>query len=157
MPEKPMKDSQPAGGSVADAPGKGTTFSVHGDRVTLVMSRDDFDNLLLALGIAAGAMHAQDEMRRFWFLIALTNRINRDNPEFRQYEIPAEFARSVGNPSPVEASASPASKRIEGFEPPIDIPTEPHIFRRVEGHRLCAACGGGHLHPIHTEYTNAPR
>lgn len=56
--------------------------------VVLTLSRDDFENLLLALGNATGAVSR--DRTHFMRLIALTNRINEGNPHFSPYDIPAE-------------------------------------------------------------------
>ena len=68
------------------------TYTQEGERVTLEMTRDDFDTLILALGYAAGAAHANPDLTLFWRWIAFANRLNATNPNFTPYEIPPEFA-----------------------------------------------------------------
>jgi len=64
-------------------------FKRAGGQVTLVMSEGDYENLLLALGIAAGATGG--DKRMFWRWIELVNRLNAGNPQFTPYQIPVEF------------------------------------------------------------------
>ncbi len=56
------------------------------------LSREDFEVLMVALGIAAGACRGENKPM-FWQIIRLTNTINKDRPaaEWIPYEIPAEF------------------------------------------------------------------
>jgi len=58
-----------------------------GETVTLTMSRDDYDELLMCLGIA---IRAANEPRPALFLsrLALTNRLNIGNPGYTPYQIP---------------------------------------------------------------------
>ena len=63
-------------------------YTEKGDTITLEMSRGDYENLLLAMGIAAGA--ASDK-KAFWTWIQFANRLCAGNPHFIQYEIPEEF------------------------------------------------------------------
>jgi hypothetical protein len=77
--------------------------------ITLDMSSSDFEELLLALGFAAGAAHRDHDMRLFWRFIAITNRINRTNPNFDPYEIPAEFAHQT----PTSAEGDGMARRPE--------------------------------------------
>ena len=59
-----------------------STFT--GDRVQFDISRDDFELLLLALGMATGSVQ-DTPMRRLLFELA--NRINEGNPNWTPYEI----------------------------------------------------------------------
>jgi len=63
----------------------------NGDNVTLEMSRGDWDNLLVAVGIAAGVSSHDADKTAFWNWIDFANRLNATNPRFRQYEVPEEF------------------------------------------------------------------
>lgn len=67
-------------------------YSRDGDVVTLRMSADDYANLLLALGIAAGS-RARDGPGWLALALALANRLNAGNPQWTPYEIPEETAR----------------------------------------------------------------
>lgn len=64
------------------------TYSEQGDRISLEMTRDDFEEILMMTGFAAGA--ARDPTH-FWMWMKLANRMNATNPRFVQYEIPKEF------------------------------------------------------------------
>ena len=59
------------------------------DRVVIDMSRDDFDMLLLVLGLAAGGQF--DDRVFFWRVMKLANTINEGNPRYTPYEIPEEY------------------------------------------------------------------
>jgi hypothetical protein len=63
-------------------------YTEKGDTVTLEMSRADYGNLLLSIGIAAGT--ASDK-KAFWGWMQFVNELNTGNPQFRPYEIPEEF------------------------------------------------------------------
>ena len=56
-----------------------------GDTVVLTMSRDDYNLLLLALGMAAGRENDRD---RFTAALALANRLNDGNPSWKPYKVP---------------------------------------------------------------------
>ena len=60
------------------------------ERVNISLTRAEYEVLLLMCGYAvASAMQDGDENLGYAFL-ALTNSINRDRPNWKQYEIPAE-------------------------------------------------------------------
>jgi len=65
-----------------------------GDTVTLEMTRGDYDNLLIAVGIAAGVSAHDPDKTVFWMWIDFANRLNATNPRFAQYEVPEEFRRA---------------------------------------------------------------
>jgi len=67
------------------------TYTQDGESVTLEMTRDDFAQLLFAIGSAAGAASSEPDKRRFWSWLRFANEINSGNPAFTPYEIPAEF------------------------------------------------------------------
>jgi hypothetical protein len=56
-------------------------FSRDGDIVTIRMMLDDYANLLLSLGIAAGSASKEDK-RMFYNFLALANRLNAGNPKW---------------------------------------------------------------------------
>ncbi len=64
----------------------------NGETVTLEMTRDDYGNLLIALGIATCS--ARDEKTQ-WAWIRFINELNAGNPSFTPYEIPEEFQTPV--------------------------------------------------------------
>jgi hypothetical protein len=68
-------------------------YTEDGDRVTLEMDREDYNMLLLMLGYATGAASKEHNQAKFWRLIDFVNRLNADNPNFRPYEIPEEYAK----------------------------------------------------------------
>jgi len=51
-------------------------------------SQHDYETLLLILGYAAGALQNQGQHGLFYRVIELSNHINRDNPNWTQYELP---------------------------------------------------------------------
>jgi hypothetical protein len=61
------------------------TFS--GDRVQFDVSREDFDLILMALGMGAGGA----PQPFFWRIVRLVNTINEGNPNFTPYEIPDKW------------------------------------------------------------------
>lgn len=68
------------------------TYTKTGDRITLEMSVDDYDNLLLNLGYQAGRLSpAEEDDAGFYRSIAFVNELNRTNPNFTPYQIPADF------------------------------------------------------------------
>ena len=64
------------------------SYSEKGDVITLEMSRADYNQLLIAMGMAAGLA---SERKFFWHWIDFANRMNTGNPHFIPYEIPEEF------------------------------------------------------------------
>jgi hypothetical protein len=58
--------------------------------VTIELSDEEFEALVLALGTAAGAAGPADRPW-FWALIKLANAVNRSNPRWTPYEIPKEY------------------------------------------------------------------
>ena len=58
-------------------------------QVVLAMSRDDYDALLIWLGIAAGYLVQRDE-DAFRRTCALLDRINEGNPHYIPYEVEPE-------------------------------------------------------------------
>jgi hypothetical protein len=53
--------------------------------IILSLNRDDYELLLLILGFATGAAWAQDIDHFANSFIALSNRLNEGNPNFRPY------------------------------------------------------------------------
>jgi hypothetical protein len=64
------------------------SYSQDGDRVTLELSRDDYDYLLVLLGMALPAIKTSLGREAFIAAIALLNRLNEGNPGFDPYQIP---------------------------------------------------------------------
>ncbi len=66
------------------------TYSTKADgSVILEMDRDDWERLLLMLGQVAGTAHRAGDVEQFYEWIKLANDLNRTNPRFTPYEIPA--------------------------------------------------------------------
>lgn len=65
--------------------------SSDGDVVTIRMTRGDYESLLLALGISAGAMARENQALSGW--LALANRLNAGNPHWTPYEDPDVLLR----------------------------------------------------------------
>jgi len=66
-------------------------FREEGDRVTLEMSRDDYEQLLLILGFQEGSVLRTGDERTFYRWLEFINRLNAGNPRFTPYEIPMEY------------------------------------------------------------------
>ncbi len=60
-------------------------YSRDGEQVVLAVTLDDFQTLLLCLGIATGAMSGPNAFPRG--LLALANRINAGNPNWTPYDL----------------------------------------------------------------------
>lgn len=58
-------------------------YSELGDQVTLTMDRNDYNELLFALGMATGSSH--DQPARMKAFIELMNRLNAGNPNYTPY------------------------------------------------------------------------
>jgi hypothetical protein len=52
----------------------------------LTLTVDDYDTLLIALGVATGALGTHSPAA--WGIVRLINCINEGNPDFTPYEIP---------------------------------------------------------------------
>lgn len=74
------------------------SYTENGDTITLQVSREDYDRLLLALGMAAACARRDLDESAFWSLIDLANRLNTGNPRFTEYEIPEEFKPDADRP-----------------------------------------------------------
>jgi hypothetical protein len=64
------------------------SYSERDGQVVLTMSREDYETLLIALGIAAG--HAMKEGARPHKCLAFINRLNEGNPNYTPYQVEAE-------------------------------------------------------------------
>lgn len=62
------------------------TYQTDGETVTLTMSREDYNFLLMALGMATG-IASRDQM---WGIVSLVNQMNAGNPDFTPYDIPPD-------------------------------------------------------------------
>jgi alpha-L-fucosidase len=65
-----------------------------GDTVTLEMTRGDWENLLRAVGIAAGVSSHDPDKTVFWHWIDFANRLNADIPGFVPHAVPEGFKRA---------------------------------------------------------------
>jgi hypothetical protein len=59
-------------------------------RGTIHLSPAEFEGLLLLMGYAVGAANREGDQRLFRFFLRLTNAVNRGNPGWIPYEVPAE-------------------------------------------------------------------
>jgi hypothetical protein len=57
---------------------------------TFTLTRDQYDQLLIALGMAAGTAHSQNNKHLFMSLLRLANEINKNNPNWQPYDVPPE-------------------------------------------------------------------
>jgi hypothetical protein len=70
------------------------TFTREDDKVTLEMTVDQWENLLLLTGIALGAIQRSGNPKLFYTWLKFINALNRTNPAFTPYEIPPEYSGS---------------------------------------------------------------
>jgi len=56
--------------------------------MTFELSREDYQTLLLALGMAAGTASREGDDRLFRAFTRLANTVNKDNPDWTPYEVP---------------------------------------------------------------------
>ena len=67
------------------------TYTESGDTVTLTMTRDDHDQLMMLLGYALGAIQGNHSARSFYRALDFINRLNATHPRYTPYEIPEEY------------------------------------------------------------------
>lgn len=67
------------------------TFTRDPEGVTLKLSEDDFASLLLVIGYATGAARYESDMSLFYRWMALANKVNEGNTDYRPYEIPEQY------------------------------------------------------------------
>ena len=58
--------------------------------MTIDLTDDEFNKLLLLFGYATGAAMVRDQKSLAYGFLALANRINQNNPNWIPYEIPKE-------------------------------------------------------------------
>jgi hypothetical protein len=90
-------------------PGSGST-------VRESLSREDFETLLLALGIATGTCFRDGNDKLGYRIILLTNTINQNNPDWTPYDVPADERTTHPNPAD-----SPNSNADEVYQRGLDI------------------------------------
>lgn len=64
------------------------SYSEKGDRIHLDLSREQYGELMLAMGILAGEAARYGDNASFWRRMRLANAINEGNPHWTPYEIP---------------------------------------------------------------------
>lgn len=69
------------------------TYKEEGNRVTLEMTGEDYENLLLLMGVALGSASHFNDRDLFWRWMGFVNRMNEGNPRFTPYEIPEEYRK----------------------------------------------------------------
>lgn len=62
------------------------------DEYSFTLSPNDYDLLLIMLGYAVGAAAERKDRHVLRIFLRLTNEINKNNPNFRPYELPPEGA-----------------------------------------------------------------
>jgi hypothetical protein len=68
------------------------TYTQQGDKVTLEMTRENFEQLTFILGTALGNVTKQAGTGElFWNWLRFVNELNTGNPNFTPYEIPQEY------------------------------------------------------------------
>lgn len=58
--------------------------------MTIELTQDEFESLLIALGVAVGTFMKQKDWAEVHRLMRLANAINRNNPNWTPYEVPEE-------------------------------------------------------------------
>jgi hypothetical protein len=59
--------------------------------MTIELTDDEYDVLLMMSGYAAGAADQAGDQPLKWVFVKLANRINKGDPNFRPYAVPEEF------------------------------------------------------------------
>jgi hypothetical protein len=59
--------------------------------MTIELTQDEFDSLLVMVGYAAGAAFKEGNRNMAYRFICIANKINANNPRWFPYEIPEEF------------------------------------------------------------------
>lgn len=57
---------------------------------SFTLTRQQYETLLLMLGFATGAAHAQNNQSMAGSFLRLANEINKNNPDWTAYEVPAD-------------------------------------------------------------------
>ena len=65
-------------------------FKRENGTVTLTMSVDNYDRMMILLGWVAGAARQLEKLPTFWKVIRFCNDLNAGNPQYTPYEIPEE-------------------------------------------------------------------
>jgi len=90
------------------------TYIEQGTIVRLEMTRNEFEEFLLVLGFAAGAALREPDQAIFWRWINFANEVNRTNPRFTPYEIPAKYQQNRQAQTSQPPAADGGSKPKEG-------------------------------------------
>lgn len=64
------------------------SFRREGDNCVITLTRAQYDSLLMACGMAIGAMASREGILSASWLIRLVNTMNDGNPGFQPYEVP---------------------------------------------------------------------
>ncbi len=72
------------------------TYSVEGDEIVLRLTREQFQRLLLFLGMAGAGAHGDEKLFRAIFRLA--NQINEGNPNFTPYQLDTPYQDSGDDP-----------------------------------------------------------
>jgi hypothetical protein len=67
------------------------TYTEQGYRVTLELTRADFEQLTLLMGCALGAAMRDGNKATFYAWLAFANALNATNPRWTPFEIPPEY------------------------------------------------------------------
>ena len=59
-----------------------------GDDVKINLTRDEFEALLIMMGMAMGTAVKMGNVSMMVSFLKIANAVNRDNPNWHQYEIP---------------------------------------------------------------------
>ena len=66
-------------------------YTAEGDKVTLEMTRKEWENLLFALGVTADVALRHHDAQTYWRWIALVDRMNATNPDWEPHVIPEQY------------------------------------------------------------------
>ncbi len=73
-------------------------YKREGDTVTLTMTQDDYESVLLAMAIAAGVAMRDGAPERFRHYLELANRVNAGHPYWTPYK--GIWSKAAGGPTP---------------------------------------------------------
>ena len=77
--------------------------------MTIEVTDDEYNGLILCMGMLAG-MLARDHEMRFYRVLELTNALNRTNPRWTPYEIPPDSTGPLiarQEPNPLDPTSDP--------------------------------------------------
>jgi hypothetical protein len=151
MPEKPLSNTPPVGSSVMDAPGNRLidhAEALRRAREYFVSKGSLFTSVVRVEEIAELIQQAVRDTAEE--CAAIARRGETTGEQLTGYGIEKDIRTAFSVPR----SVTPARQTVREAKT-VSLPVSAHRFKHVGVNRLCGKCGGGHLHPIHTEYPDA--